>query len=102
MKLMPRPRARNYQAEMNKLKSQTRNYYTLKEVENQVQISKDNLALKEKLLSNTQLKYRLGTVSKSNLLQAETSMNEAKDQLIVAQMHLMLQEWDSINLWDIT
>ena len=77
---------RNYQAEMNKLKSQTlENYYTLKEVENQVQISKDNLALKEKLLSNTQLKYRLGTVSKSNLLQAETSMNEAKDQLIVAQ-----------------
>ena len=77
---------KNYQAEINKLKSDTLdNYYSLKELENQVQIAKDNLALKEKLLSNTQLKYKLGTVSKSDVLQAETSMLEAKDSLTAAQ-----------------
>jgi len=76
---------RNYAAEINKLKSDTLdNYYTLKELENQVQIAKDNLALKEKLLSNTQLKYKLGTVAKSDVLQAETSMYEAKDSLLAA------------------
>ncbi len=77
---------RNYEAEINKLKSQTlENYYTLKEVENQVKIAKDNLALKEKLLSNTQLKYKLGTVSRSDVLEAETSVYEAKDKLLAAQ-----------------
>jgi hypothetical protein len=77
---------RNYEAEINKLKSDTlENYYSLKELENQVQIAKDNLALKEKLLSNTQLKFKLGTVSKSDVLQAETSMYEAKDSLLAAE-----------------
>lgn len=77
---------KNYDAEINKLKSDTlNNYYTLKELENQVQIANDNLALKEKLLSNTQLKFKLGTVSKSDVLQAETSMYEAKDSLLAAE-----------------
>ncbi len=77
---------KNYQTEINKLKSETlKNYFTLKELENQVQIAKDNLALKEKLLSNTQLKYKLGTVSKSDVLQAETSVYQAKDSLLAAQ-----------------
>ena len=77
---------KNYQSEVNKLKNDTlENYYSLKELENQVQIAKDNLALKEKLLNNTQLKYKLGTVSKSDVLQAETSMLEAKDGLVAAQ-----------------
>lgn len=77
---------KNYESEINKLKNDTlKNYFTLKELENQVQIAKDNLALKEKLLSNTQLKYKLGTVSKSDVLQAETSMLEAKDSLLAAQ-----------------
>lgn len=82
--------SRNYEAEMNKLKSDTlENYYTLKELENQVQIAKDNLALKEKLLSNTQLKYKLGTVSKSDVLQAEISVYEAKDSLLAAENGLI-------------
>jgi len=77
---------RNYEAEINKLKSDTlENYFTLKELENQVQIAKDNLALKEKLLKNTELKYKLGTVAKSDVLQAETSVYEAKDGLTAAQ-----------------
>jgi len=77
---------KNYEAEISKLKSDTlENYYKLKELENQVQIAKDNLALKEKLLSNTRLKFKLGTVSKSDVLQAETAVYEAKDSLLAAE-----------------
>jgi outer membrane protein TolC len=77
---------RNYDAEINALKRKTiDNYYKLKEIENQVKIAKDNLALKEKLYSNTQLKFKLGTVSKSDLLKAEISVNTAKDLLLTAQ-----------------
>jgi Outer membrane protein len=77
---------KNYEAEINKLKSDTlNNYFQLKELENQVQIAKDNLDLKNKLLSNTQLKYKLGTVSKSDVLKAETAVYEAKDSLLAAQ-----------------
>ncbi len=76
---------KNYDAEINKLKTDTlNNYYTFKELENQEQIAKDNLALKEKLLSNTQLKYKLGTVSKNDVLKAEVSVYEAKDQFSAA------------------
>lgn len=76
---------KNYEAELNKLKNDTlKNYYSLKELENQAQIAKDNLALKEKLLSNTQLKFKLGTVSKNDVLKAEVSLNEAKDSFIAA------------------
>lgn len=76
---------RNYNAELNQLKTDTiKNYYMLKELENQATIAKENLALKEKLLSNTQLKFKLGTVSKNDVLQAEISVNEAKDQQIAA------------------
>ncbi|MBR0599553.1 TolC family protein [Sinanaerobacter chloroacetimidivorans] len=77
---------KNYEAEINDLKTNTlKNYYTLKELENQAKIAKDNLALKEKLLTNTQLKFKLGTVSKNDVLQAEISVNEAKDQLLAAE-----------------
>lgn len=78
--------SKNFDSEIKLLRSDTmKNYYTLKELENHVQIAKDNLALKEKLLSNTQLKFKLGTVAKTDLLQAEISVNEAKDQLLAAQ-----------------
>lgn len=77
--------SRNYEAEINKLKNDMFNsYYSLKEFENQLKIAKDNLALKEKLLSNTQLKYKLGTVAKNDVLKAEISLNEAKDQSVEA------------------
>lgn len=71
---------KNYDAEMNNLKTSTfKNYYELKEMENQVKIAADNLSLKEKLLSNTQLKFKVGTVSKQEVLQAELAVNEARD-----------------------
>lgn len=77
---------KNYDTEIYKLKRDTlENYYTLKEIENQVEIAKNNLALKEKLLKNTQLKYKLGTVAKMDVLEAEISVDKAKDQLLAAQ-----------------
>lgn len=80
---------KNYQAEINSLKRDTlENYYKLKELENQVAIAKDNVALKEKLLANTQLKYKLGTVSKNDVLKAETAVYEAKDGLLAAESGL--------------
>jgi len=76
---------KNYEAEINSLRTDTlKNYYTLKELENQAIIAKSNLDLKEKLLSNTQLKYKIGTVSKNDVLKAEISFNEAQDQLAAA------------------
>lgn len=79
----------NYQAELNKLKVDTlTNYYQLKQLEDLEKIAKENLNLKEKLLSNTQLKFKLGTVSKSDVLQAESAVLKAKDELNTAQNNL--------------
>lgn len=79
----------NYQAEINKLKMDTlTNYYQLKQLEDLERIAKETLTLKEKLLSNTQLKYKLGTVSNSDVLQAQSAMNKAQDELFTAQNNL--------------
>lgn len=76
---------KNYEAEMNKLKTDTfKQYYSLKELENQVRIAADNLSLTEKLLTNTQLKFKVGTVSKQDVLQAELAVNEARDLHLAA------------------
>ncbi|QOX65081.1 TolC family protein [Anoxybacterium hadale] len=77
--------SKNYESEINALKTDTfEKYYTLKEMETQKKIAADYLALSEKLLSNTQLKYKLGTVSKNDVLKAEISVNEAKDNLLAS------------------
>lgn len=76
---------RNFEAEQNRLKTATlKNYYTFKELENQEKIAEENLNLKEKLLANTQLKYKLGTVAKNDVLKAEIAVNEAQNQLTAA------------------
>jgi outer membrane protein TolC len=79
----------NYQAELNKLKVDTlTNYYQLKQLEELERIAKETLDLKAKLLSNTQLKFKLGTVSNNDVLQAESAVNQAKDDLSIAQNKL--------------
>lgn len=76
---------RNFEAEQNRLKTATlKNYYTFKELETQEKIAEENLNLKEKLLANTQLKYKLGTVAKNDVLKAEIAVNEAQNQLTAA------------------
>lgn len=72
----------NYQSEINALKTATfENYFKLKDMENQVIASRENLALKEKLLSNTQLKLKVGSVSNNDVLKAELAVIEAQDVL---------------------
>lgn len=79
----------NYQAELNKLKVDTlTNYYQLKQLEDLEKIANESLSLKEKLLTNTKLKFKLGTVANSDVLQAESAVNKAKDDLYVAQNNL--------------
>lgn len=79
----------NYQSELNKLKVDTlTNYYQLKQLEDLEKIAKETLDLKTKLLSNTQLKYKLGTVSNIDVLTAESAVNKAKDDLFIAQNNL--------------
>lgn len=79
----------NYQAELNKLKLDTlTNYYQLKQLEDLEKIAAESLSLKEKLFENTKLKYKLGTVSNSDVLQAESAVNKAKDDLLIAQNNL--------------
>lgn len=79
----------NYQAELNKLKVDTlTNYYQTKQLEDLEKIAVETLDLKEKLLANTKLKFKLGTVSNSDVLQAESAVNKAKDELLIAQNNL--------------
>ncbi|MGN0712021.1 MAG: TolC family protein [Anaerovoracaceae bacterium] len=70
----------NHTARVNALKRDTfENYYTLKNLEEQVAIAKENVTINEKLFSNTQLMYKVGKASDLDLNSAESSLNTAKD-----------------------
>lgn len=76
---------KNYDATINKLKYDTYEmYYNYKYTEAQVQVAKDNLDRTQSIYDNTMLKYKLGTVSKLDTLNAETSLNTAKDNYSIA------------------
>lgn len=76
---------KNYEASLNKLKSQTYEmYYNYKYTEAQVQVAKDNLTRTQAIYNSTMLKYKLGTVSKLDTLTAETTLNTAKDNYALA------------------
>lgn len=76
----------NNTARINKLHRDIfEQYYTLKNMETQVSIAKDNLTITEKLLSNAQLKFKLGTVSKMDVLTAEMNVKKVKDTYKAAQ-----------------
>ncbi len=76
---------RNYEASINKLKSDTYEmYYNYKYTEVQVQVAKDNLTRAQSIYNSTLLKYKLGTVSKLDTLNAETTLNTAKDDYSLA------------------
>lgn len=76
---------KNYEASLNKLKSQTYEmYYNYKYTEAQVQVAKDNLDRSQAIYNSTLLKFKLGTVSKLDTLTAETALNTAKDDYTLA------------------
>ncbi len=76
---------KNYEASINKLKSQTYEmYYNYKYTEAQVQVAKDNLDRTQAIYNSTMLKFKLGTVSKLDTLTAQTTLNTAKDKYTLA------------------
>lgn len=76
---------KNYEASINKLKSQTYEmYYNYKYTEAQVQVAKDNLSRTQAIYNSTLLKFKLGTVSKLDTLTAQTALNTAKDDYTLA------------------
>jgi len=76
----------NYDAEVNILNSDAiKTYFELKQAIKATSISKDNLATQDTILKNTNTKFRLGVVSKQDVLQAEISHNQASVDLAAAQ-----------------
>ena len=79
----------NYEAEMNTLKVNTvKNYFTVLQAADALKINKDNLAVQERIYTNTQKKYNLGVVSKQEVLQAEVAVLSAKDTVAGAETGL--------------
>ncbi len=76
----------NYDAEINTLNSDAvKTYFELKQAIEAADISKGNLATQETILKNTNTKFRLGVVSKQDVLKAEISYNQASVDLATAQ-----------------
>ncbi|MBK5262138.1 MAG: S-layer homology domain-containing protein [Peptostreptococcaceae bacterium] len=76
----------NYNAEINVLTADAvKTYFELKQAIEAASISKGNLATQETILKNTNTKFRLGVVSKQDVLKAETSYNQASVDLAAAQ-----------------
>ena len=69
----------NYDAEINKIvRDVIENYYKLANAKEALRISNDNVTVQEKLYQNTQSKFKLGVVSKQDVLKAEIGLNDAK------------------------
>lgn len=76
----------NNTARINKLNRDTfEQYYKLKNMETQLSIAESNLAISKTLLSNVQLKYKLGTVSNMEVLTAQMDVKTAEDTCKDAQ-----------------
>lgn len=76
----------NHTARVNKLHRDIyEQYYKLKNTEMKVAIAKESLDISKKLLSNSQLKLKLGTVSKMDVMNAEMDVKTAEDKYKSAQ-----------------
>ena len=70
----------NNTARINKLNRDTfEQYYKLKNMETQLSIAENNLSISKTLLSNVELKYKLGTVSNMEVLTAQMDVKTAED-----------------------
>ncbi len=76
----------NNQARVNAMKQEAfQKYFTLKNTETQVGIAKESLQLKKDFLETTKRKYQVGTVSKSDVDNAERAVKDAQTQLEATQ-----------------
>lgn len=81
----------NYEAEMNTLKMDTiKNYFTVLQAEDALKINKENLAVQQRIYDNTVKKFKLGVVSKQDVLQAEVAVLSAKDAVAGADSGLKM------------
>ena len=78
--------APNNEARISKFKRDTfEKYYTLKDMETPVAIASDTVAVNEKILASAELKYKLGTSSKMDVLKAELDLKTAQDGYMAAK-----------------
>jgi len=76
----------NYQAELNEIEAMTiQVYYGVLQAEENLKVSKDNLANQKTIYNNTMKKYKLGTVARVDTLTAETQVLQAENQVAVAE-----------------
>ncbi len=69
----------NYQAEMNSIEADTISmYYKVLLAQEQYDIAKENVAVAEKTLKNVNAKKAVGTLSKKDVLQAQSNLTEAE------------------------
>ncbi len=89
----------NFEAEMNALEIATvQNYFMVLQAQDAVKIQEENLAVQQRIASNTQKKFDLGMVAKQDVLQAEIAVLSARDGLTAAQNALKLANMGFNNL----
>ena len=77
---------RNYDAEVNALrKNVVKKYFEALQAKDAVRIGKENIATQEKILKNTNEKFKLGVVAKQDVLKAEVALNQAKVDVLTLQ-----------------
>ncbi len=76
----------NYQAELNEIEAMTVEvYYGVLQAQENLKVSKDNLANQKAIYANTMKKYKLGTVARVDTLTAETQVLQAESQVAAAE-----------------
>lgn len=79
----------NYQAELNQIEADTISiYYKVLLAQDNLKISKDNLAAQQKTLKNVEAKKRVGLLSKKDVLQAKSSVTEAESAVRSAETQM--------------
>lgn len=72
----------NYQADLNKIEQDTiKMYYNVLLAEDNYQISKDNLAVQQKISKTISAKKSVGLLSKKDVLQAQSAVMEAEKEV---------------------
>ncbi len=76
----------NYEAELNEIEAMTIEvYYGVLQAEENLRVTKDNLANQKTIYDNTMKKFNLGTVAKVDTLMAETQVLTAEAEVAAAE-----------------
>ncbi|NDL66415.1 S-layer homology domain-containing protein [Anaerotalea alkaliphila] len=76
----------NYEAEINALELDlTQTYFQVLHAEEGLRIQEENLAVQERILSNTRKRFALGQVTRMDVTQAEVAVEDAKADVRAAE-----------------